>query len=157
MYVLHLLNTTVRRTVQYKKTEKNHGLSPNLVTSASSQPPRLSHWLRSPLHLRLAPASFARFVETRYSSSPQSAATPEEHFTRHGIRWSRRLSARARSEVMLTREKINANRAKIRRHLVLKAGTDSLKDFAFKISVNFALRERGDEARPVILSPSLSK
>jgi hypothetical protein len=52
---------------------------------------------------------------------------------------------------MLTREKINANRAKIRRHLVLQAGTDSLKDFDFKISVNAALRARGDEARPVIL------
>ena len=45
---------------------------------------------------------------------------------------------------MLTREKINANRAKIRRHLVLQAGTDILKDFAFKISDNAALRERGD-------------
>ncbi len=52
---------------------------------------------------------------------------------------------------MLTRDKINANRANIRRHLVLQAGTDSLKDFAFKISGNAALRERGDEARPVIL------
>jgi hypothetical protein len=36
MYVLHLLNTIVRRTVQYKNTPKNHGLSPNLVTSVSS-------------------------------------------------------------------------------------------------------------------------
>ena len=61
-------------------------------------------------------------------------------------------SPRSTSEVLLTREKINASRAKIRRHLVLQAGTDSLKDFAFKISVNAALRERGDEARPVILA-----
>ena len=37
-------------------------------------------------------------------------------------------------------------------YLVLHAGTDSLKDFAFTISVNAALRERDDEARPVILA-----
>jgi hypothetical protein len=83
---------------------------------------------------------------------PSTAATSEDYSTRHGICWSRRLSARATSEVMLTREKINANRAKIRRHLVLQADTDSLKDFAFNISVNAALRERGNEARPVILA-----
>ena len=59
---------------------------------------------------------------------------------------------RATSEVILTREKINVHRAKIRHHLVLQAGTDSLKDFAFKISVDAALRERGNEARPVIFA-----
>jgi hypothetical protein len=53
---------------------------------------------------------------------------------------------------MLAREKINANRERIRRHLFLQAGADSLKDIAFKISVNAALRERGDEARPMILA-----
>ncbi len=53
---------------------------------------------------------------------------------------------------MLPHEKINTNRAKIRRHLFLQASTDSLKDFAFKIFVNAALRERGYEARPVILA-----
>jgi hypothetical protein len=52
---------------------------------------------------------------------------------------------------MQIREKISANRAKVRRHLALQTGTDSLKDFAFKISVNAALRERGDESRPAIL------
>ncbi len=71
---------------------------------------------------------------------PSTAATPEDHSTRHGIRWSRRLSTRATSEVMLTREKINADRAKIRRHLDLQADNDSLKDSVFKISVNAALR-----------------
>jgi hypothetical protein len=41
---------------------------------------------------------------------PSTAATPEEHSTRHGIRWSRRLSYCATSEViMLTSEKITAN------------------------------------------------
>ncbi len=52
----------------------------------------------------------------------------------------------------MTREKIYVNREKIRRHLVLQAGADSLKDFAFKISVNAAVRECGDEARPVIFA-----
>jgi hypothetical protein len=53
---------------------------------------------------------------------------------------------------MMTIEKINAYRATVRHHLVLQAGTDSLKDFAFKISANAALLERGNEAKPVILA-----
>ncbi len=77
---------------------------------------------------------------------PSIAATPEELSIRHGIQWSRCLVARATSEEMLTRENINGNRAKIRRHLVLQAGTESHSDFAFKIPVNAALREGGDEA-----------
>ncbi len=39
-----------------------------------------------------------------------------------------------------------------RRHLILQGDHDILKEHAFKISVNTALRERGDEARPVILA-----
>jgi len=70
---------------------------------------------------------------------PPTAAAPEQHSTRHGIHWSRRLSACASLEILLTREKISANRATIIRHLVLQAGTGSPKDFAFKISVNAAL------------------
>jgi hypothetical protein len=53
---------------------------------------------------------------------------------------------------MLAREKTNATRAKIRRRLVLKASHDNFKDFAFNILVNAALRDRGDEARLVIVA-----
>ncbi len=55
-------------------------------------------------------------------------------------------------DVMLIREKINAIRAKIRCRLVLQAVNSNLKDFAFKISVNAAIHDRGDEARPVIIA-----
>ena len=53
---------------------------------------------------------------------------------------------------MLTREKINATRANIRRRLVLQAGHNNLKKFAFKISVNVALRDRSDDARPMVFA-----
>ena len=54
--------------------------------------------------------------------------------------------------MLLTREKMNAARAMTRRHLILQGDQDALKEHAFKISVNTALRERGDEARPVIMA-----
>ncbi len=54
--------------------------------------------------------------------------------------------------MLLTREKINATRAMNRRHPILQGDRDTLKEHAFTISVNTALRERGDEARPVILA-----
>jgi hypothetical protein len=102
----------------------------------------------------ISPSSSREFCALRRDTGFIELSTttaPEQHSTRHGIRWSRRLSARATSEAMLTREKINANRANIIRHIVLQACTDSIKDFAFKISVNAALRKRDDEARLVIL------
>ena len=83
---------------------------------------------------------------------PYTTAAPEQSSHHQGVRWSRRLSPRVTSEVMLTREKINATRAKVRHHIVLQAGNDGLKEFAFKISINAALRDRSDEARPVILA-----
>jgi hypothetical protein len=79
-------------------------------------------------------------------------AAPEQSSAHRGVRWSRRLSPRTTSEVLLTREKVNAARALTRRHLVLQDDRDALKEHAFKISVNAALRDRGDEARPVILA-----
>jgi hypothetical protein len=53
---------------------------------------------------------------------------------------------------MLAREKINATRANIRRRIIIQSDHDNLKNFAFKISVNGAIRYRGDEARPVIIA-----
>jgi hypothetical protein len=113
-----------------------------LMALEPSTPPASSRELRELRELHRD----AGFIE------PSIATTPEEQSTRHGICWSRRLSVRTSSEVMLTREKINGNRAKITRHIVLQAGTDSLKDCAFKISGNTALREQGDEAKPMILA-----
>jgi hypothetical protein len=69
-----------------------------------------------------------------------------------GVRWSQRLSARAMSEILLTRQGTDASRAKIRRKLTLRSNCKDAQDYAFKISVNAALRERGDEARPVIMA-----
>ncbi len=53
---------------------------------------------------------------------------------------------------MLTSEKVNATRAMIRCRGVMQAGNDSLKDFAFKILATAALRDHGNEARPVVLA-----
>ncbi len=53
--------------------------------------------------------------------------------------------------MLLTREKVNAARAMARHHIVFKGDRDALKEHAFKISINAALRDRGDEARAVIL------
>ncbi len=39
-----------------------------------------------------------------------------------------------------------------RRYLVLEGDHNTVKEHAFKISVNAALRDRGDGARPVILA-----
>ena len=92
-----------------------------------SIPPASSRELR-------VPCRYSGFIDS------STAAAPEQHYlTRHEIHWSRRLSACASLEILLTREKISANRATIIRHLVLQAGTGSPKDFAFKISVNAAL------------------
>jgi hypothetical protein len=79
-------------------------------------------------------------------------AAPEQSSAHRGVRWSSRLSPRVTSEVLLTREKVNAARAVARRHLVLQGDCDAFKEHAFKISVNAALRNRGDKARPVILA-----
>jgi hypothetical protein len=79
-------------------------------------------------------------------------AAPEQSSAHQGVRGSRRLSPRATSEVLLTREKVNATRAMARRHLVVQGDRDAFNEHAFKISVNAALRDRGDGARPVILA-----
>lgn len=85
--------------------------------------------------------------------------TVSEHPIRRGVRWSQRLSARATSEVLLVRAKamlirrrIDATRAKMRRELVLRSDCRDAQDYAFKISVRAALRDREDEARPVIMA-----
>jgi hypothetical protein len=54
--------------------------------------------------------------------------------------------------VLLIREKLNAAKAMTRRHLILQGDQDALKEHAFRILVNTALRERGDEAWTVILA-----
>jgi len=85
--------------------------------------------------------------------------TISEQPIRRGVRWSQRLSARATSEVLLVRAKatlirrrIDANRAKMRRELVVRSDCKDAQDYAFKISVRAALRDREDEARPVIMA-----
>ncbi len=69
-----------------------------------------------------------------------------------GVRWSQRISARVMSEVLLTRQWTEASRVKIRRLLMLQPYCKGAQDYAFKISVNAALRERRDEARPLIMA-----
>ena len=56
------------------------------------------------------------------------------------------------SEVLLNRHKTNASRAMIKRKIVARSDCKDNQDFAFKISVSAALRDRGDEARPVIMA-----
>ena len=82
-----------------------------------------------------------------------------ENPIRRGVRWSQRLSARAISEVLhvrakatLIRQRIDATRAKMRRELVMRSDCKDAQDYAFKISVRAALRDREDEARPVIMA-----
>ncbi len=47
---------------------------------------------------------------------------------------------------------MNTAQAMTRRHIVLQDDRDALKKHAFKISVNAALRDRGNDAKPVILA-----
>ena len=82
--------------------------------------------------------------DVRWSDSEQ----PPAH---RGVRWSKRLSARTTSEVLLTR-KADAARAACRRNLLRQSDIGVKQDFAFKISLNAALRERGNEARPVVMA-----
>ena len=77
---------------------------------------------------------------------------------RRGVRWSGRLSVRATSEVLLVRaratlirRRIDANRAKMRRKLTVRSGCKDAQDYALKISVRAALKDREDKARPVIM------
>ena len=56
------------------------------------------------------------------------------------------------SQALLTRQGYDASRVKIRRQLTLRSNCKGAQDYAFKISVNVALRVRGDEARTVIMA-----
>jgi hypothetical protein len=53
------------------------------------------------------------------------------------------------SEVLLGRRITNTSRAMIKHKMVARSDCKGNQDFAFKISVSAALRDRGDEARPV--------
>ncbi len=85
--------------------------------------------------------------------------TISEQPIRRSFRWSRRLSARATSEALLVRaratlirRRIDANRAKMRRELVVRYDCKDAQDYAFKISARAALRDREDEASPIIMA-----
>jgi hypothetical protein len=54
-------------------------------------------------------------------------AAPEQFSAHQGVRWSRRLSPRVTSEVLLSREKVNAARVMTRRHLVPQDDRDALQ------------------------------
>ena len=95
-------------------------------------------------------------VEGASASSSPAHVSPEKSIdtqqVRRGVRWSQRLSARAMSEVLLNRHIKNASRAMIKRKMVARSDCKGNQDFAFKISVSAALRDRGDEARAVIMA-----
>ena len=76
----------------------------------------------------------------------------QAHPVRRGVRWSQRLSTKAMSEALLARDNENSARAIIRRSIVQRLDCKGAKDYAFKISITAALRDRGDEARSVIMA-----
>jgi len=104
------------------------------------------------------PASSVRFTEMwppindPLTSEPSTTAKFEQGSTHRGVRWSKRLSPRTTSEVMVARQSTIIKRSTCNRHLVRQVNCGDTKDFAFKISLNSALRERGNEARPVIMA-----
>jgi hypothetical protein len=56
------------------------------------------------------------------------------------------------SEVLLIHQELGASRAKIKQKLTLQYIWKGTHGNAFKILINVASKERGDEARPVILA-----
>lgn len=76
---------------------------------------------------------------------------PDNIFEQFGVRWSQRLRPGPEMNVLLTRVTNDATRREVRRQLELR-GQWRDTAFAFKISVRAALRERGEEARPVIMA-----
>ncbi len=82
--------------------------------------------------------------------SPEN--TVDTHEVRRRVRWSQRISARAMSEVLLSRHITNTSRAMIKRKMVDRSDCNGNRHFTFKIFVSAALRDRGDEARPVIMA-----
>lgn len=72
----------------------------------------------------------------------------DDTFSRFGQRWSPRLSGREVAYLTSARQ-ADADRAVLRRHLLAREDWRDT-EFAFKISVRMALRERETEARPVI-------
>jgi hypothetical protein len=95
-------------------------------------------------------------VEDTSASSCPANVSPEKsvdtHQFRRGVRRSQCISARAMSEVLLSRHIKNISRAIIKRKMVTRSDCKGNQDFAFKISVSAALRDREDEARPVIMT-----
>ena len=53
---------------------------------------------------------------------------------------------------MFARQSTIIKRSICNRHLVRQVNCGDTKDFAFKISLNSALRERGNESRPIIMA-----
>lgn len=108
-----------------------HQDAPDVATEAQA--------MQEPLHLPTLPAA--------------TGLTEQDHeiFRDYGVRWSQRSRAREPEVVLLTRLKNDADRAEIRRQLLLRSHWRD-PEFAFKISVRAALRERGEEARTVILA-----
>ncbi len=62
------------------------------------------------------------------------------------------MFARAMSERMLTNPKSDASSANVEKYTLQQSDAKDVRDCALKISFNAALRERGDEARPRIMS-----
>lgn len=78
---------------------------------------------------------------------PPKPQLPAEAF---GSRWSNRLVTKHSARVVMF-STVDKDRAEIRRQLESRSDWHDC-DFAFKISVRAALRERGDEAGPVIMA-----
>ncbi len=97
----------------------------------------------------------AQFEGTSASSSPAHVSPEKSVDTRQvdrEVRWSQRISTRAMPEVLLSRHITIALRAIIKRNIVDQSDCKDSQDSAFKICVSAALRDRGDEARPVIMA-----
>jgi hypothetical protein len=95
-------------------------------------------------------------VEGTSASRSPAHVSPEKsvdtHQVHRGVRWPQRILARAMSDMLLSRHITNAYGSVIKRKMVAQSDCKNCRDFAFKISVSAALRDRGDEARPVIMA-----
>ena len=99
-----------------------------------------------------SPPPGSRQLRSAFRQPPQASALGQVSPVHRGVRWSQRLSARTMSEVLLARRRPDVSNAIVKKHTLSQSEGKDVRGYAFKISVNAALREREEEARPVIMA-----
>jgi len=101
-----------------------------------------------PTQVDIAPAAGVMELQEA-STSTLEHQLPQEYAVRRSERIAE--AQRKANEIILIYSEADESRAALRRHLLFRSNWID-KDFAFHISVRAALRERPEEARPVIMA-----